>query len=244
MESVRIFIASSAELVKDRKEFREFLSIENDRLHNKGVYLELVQWENFLDSVSQESKQADYNEELKKSAIVICLFYTKAGKYTQQEFDTALAQFKETGAPIIYTYFKEPENAPVVNTATTTATPADPYAEQMRKDLASFKTRLGELGHFYTHYKSIEDLKYQFLKQLDILEDKGLIKMQETIKDETSEAVTGYLKEVNSANIAGNNNINIQGGSGNQNTINTGNTTNQTAEKIINIDKIDNASFS
>ncbi len=244
MESVRIFIASSAELVQDRKEFREFLSIENDRLHKKGVYLELVQWENFLDSVSQESKQYDYNVELKKSAIVICLFYTKAGKYTQQEFDTALAQFKDTGAPIIYTYFKEPDNAVAATPATTDTPPADPYAEQMRLDLASFKKRLGELGHFYTRYKSIEDLKYQFLKQLDILEDKGIIKMQEAIKEETKEAVTGYLNVVNTANIAGNNNINIQAGSGNQTTVNTGNTTNQNAEKIINIDKIDNASFS
>src|SRR4026207_154272 len=113
MNTIRIFIASSAELLQDRKDFREFLSIENDRLHNKGVYLELVQWENFLDTVSQTRLQDEYNEELKKSSIVICLFFSKAGKYTQEEFDVALQHFKDFNSPLIYTYFKtgapEPE---------------------------------------------------------------------------------------------------------------------------------------
>ena len=90
MNSTRIFIASSAELEQDRKDFREFLSVENDRLHKKEVYLELVQWEHFIDTVSQTSLQDEYNKELIKSHIVICLFYSKAGKYTQLEFDTAL----------------------------------------------------------------------------------------------------------------------------------------------------------
>ncbi len=244
MENVRIFIASSAELIQDRRAFREFLSIENDRLHKQGVYLELVQWENFLDAVSQENKQADYNMELKKSAIVICLFYTKAGKYTQEEFDTALQQFKATGAPIIYTYFKEPENTGGPDDASTNAASADPVAVQQRLDLDHFKKRLAGLGHFYSRYKNIDDLKYQFLKQLDILSDKGIVKMGNGLAEETREAVATYLDVANTAAVAGNNNISIQAGSGNQTTVNTGNTTNQQAEKIINIDKIDNASFS
>jgi hypothetical protein len=66
METIRIFIASSSELEQDRKEFREFLSIENDRLHSKEVYLELVQWEHFLDTVSQTRLQDEYNNEIKK----------------------------------------------------------------------------------------------------------------------------------------------------------------------------------
>jgi hypothetical protein len=57
MNTIRIFIAFSSELLQDRKDFREFLSVENDRLHTKGVYLELIQWENFLDAVSQTSLQ-------------------------------------------------------------------------------------------------------------------------------------------------------------------------------------------
>jgi hypothetical protein len=198
MNTIRIFIASSSELEIDRKEFRNFLSIENDRLHKKGMYLELVQWENFIDSVSSTSKQDSYNEELKKSSIVICLFFTKAGRFTQEEFDTALRQFKETNSPILYTYFK------------TGAPEPDPTDEQAL-DLKKFKSRLEQIGHFYTFYKSIEDLKYKFRRQLDKLEEIGFIKMQEEVKNETREAVTNYFNNINSANVKGNDNIIIQG---------------------------------
>jgi len=210
-DTLKIFIASSAELEQDRKAFRELLSVENDRLHYKGVYLELVQWEYFFNAISQNSKQDDYNEKLKECDIVICLFYTKAGKYTQLEFDTALKQFNDTGAPLIYTYFKEPESTntaqPVINNVPET----DPVAEQCRQDLISFKKRLGDIGHFYTRYINIDSLKLQFLQQLDILQDKGFPKLQEEVRNETKEAVTNYINNINTANVLGNNNIVIQG---------------------------------
>ncbi len=198
MDTIRIFIASSSELEHDRKEFREFLGIENDRLHTKGVYLKLIQWENFLDTVSQTSLQDEYNKELKRSSIVICLFYTKAGKYTQEEFDTALQQFKETGSPLIYTYFKS-------------GAPAADETDPLVQDLTKFKKRLADIGHFYTVYNSIDDLKYQFRKQLDRLEDKGFIVMRDELKNETKEAVNNYFNITNTAITQGNNNIIIQG---------------------------------
>ncbi|MEO8174596.1 MAG: hypothetical protein ABI581_15990 [Sediminibacterium sp.] len=198
METIRIFIASSSELEQERKEFREFLGIENDRLHTKGVYLELIQWENFLDTVSPISLQDEYNKALKNSQIVICLFFTRAGKYTQEEFDMALQQFKETGSPLIYTYFKSGAPEP------------DP-SDQLALDLTKFKKRLSDIGHFYTIYNNIDDLKYQFRKQLDRLEDKGIIVMQDEIKNETKEAVNNYFNITNTAVVQGSNNIIIQG---------------------------------
>ncbi len=225
METIRIFIASSFELKPDRDAFREFLSVENDRLHQKEIYLELVQWEHFLDAVSETSLQDEYNKELKTCAIVVCLFYTKAGKYTQIEFDTALKQFHETGSPILYTYFK-------------TGVPAPDPANEQAQHLVKFKKRLGDLGHFYTSYNSTEDLLLQFRKQLDRLEDKGLIKMQEDLKSETKEAVASYINTItntNTANVQGNNNTTNQGGTVNQNTISADN---QKAEKIANIGNI------
>ena len=249
MNTIRIFIASSFELYQDRTEFREFLSVENDRLHKKGVYLELVQWEHFLDSVSQTRLQDEYNEELKKSSIVICLFFTKAGKYTQEEFDTALQHFKETGKPIIYTYFK-------------TGVPELDPGDERNQDLIKFKKRLGDIGHFYTSYKSIEDLKYQFRKQLDRLEDKGFIVMQDEVKKETREAVTNYFNITNT--IRGDRNIIIQGVTESSITVNVNGEsqeihnkldalrtllekqsvqTFQTGDKIYNIGAINNANF-
>lgn len=165
-ETIKIFLASSSELKQERDIFREFISLLNDRGHHKGVYLQLVQWEYFLGSLSQSGKQADYNEALKQCQLVVCLFYTKAGKYTQREFDVALQQFKETGSPLIFTYFKS--GAP----------PPAPDDEQAL-ELERFKKRLIDLRHFYTVYKNIDDLKNHFLQQLDILEDRGFIKYSE-----------------------------------------------------------------
>jgi len=40
-------------------------------------------------------------------------------------------------------------------------------SEEDFKSLRSFQKRLGDLGHFYTMYSSIEDLKVKFWDQLD-----------------------------------------------------------------------------
>jgi hypothetical protein len=48
----------------------------------------------------------------------------------------------------------------------------------MREDLNSlwdFQKKLKDLGHYPTHYTSIEDLKLQFQQQLDTLIDEGKI---------------------------------------------------------------------
>lgn len=196
--TIRIFIASSSELEDDRDEFRKFLSIENDTLHKKGVYLQLVQWENFLDAVSQSRLQNEYNEALKKCDIVICLFYAKAGKYTQEEFDVALRQFRETGRPLIYTYFKS--GAPAVDSV-----------DESSLALIKFKERLASIGHFYTSYDGIRDLKLQFRKQLDMLEERGFIVLRDDIRKRTADAVADYFNNTNTATANGNSNIVIQG---------------------------------
>jgi hypothetical protein len=196
MNTIQIFIASSEELKDDREAFRNFLSVENDLLHKKGVYLELVQWEHFLDAVSHTRLQDEYNKKLKASSIVVCLFYTRAGKYTQEEFDTALRQFRDTGSPMIYTYFK---------TGAPTAHPGD----ESTQDLLKFKKRLEDIGHFYTSYDSIADLKFHFRKQLDRLGDMGFIAMRDDLTRQTKEVVANYFNFTNT--VQGNNNVIIQG---------------------------------
>jgi hypothetical protein len=112
LKTIKIFIASSAELKADREEFRIFISVENDRLHKQGIYLEILQWEHFLDSISDTRLQNEYNKSIRDCDIALCLFFTKVGKYTAEEFDTAYQVFKDTGKPKIWTYFKDaPVNA-------------------------------------------------------------------------------------------------------------------------------------
>lgn len=180
METIKIFIASSSELAEDRKEFRQFLSIENDLLIKKGAYLELVQWENSVDAMSESDLQEEYNKAIKECQIIICLFYSVAGKYTQEEFDTALTHFKETGRPLIYTYFKGGAPEPDPN-------------DQMQMDLIKFKKRLEDLGHFYTSYSNIDDLKLQFKRQIERLEDKGFIKLRNEVNELAKEAIANYF---------------------------------------------------
>jgi hypothetical protein len=154
MRTIKLFIASSYELKEDRDHFRMFISQENDRLHTKGLYLEIIQWENFLDSISDSRLQDEYNNAIRQCDIVLCLFFTKVGKYTAEEFDTAYQVFKDEGKPYIWTYFK---NAPITTGSIT----------QEINTLLEFKKKIASLGHFYTEYTSIDNLINKYRTQLD-----------------------------------------------------------------------------
>lgn len=156
MQTIRIFIASSSELKEDRVKMRDFFSQENDLLHKKGIYLELVQWENFLDSISSTRLQSEYNNAIASCDIVLCLFFTKVGKYTSEEFDTAYQTFKVEGKPKIWTYFKNAQ----IDTGSIT---------DEINTLLAFKKKIGALGHFYTEYTNIDNLINKFSRQLDLV---------------------------------------------------------------------------
>ena len=103
--------------------------------------------------------------------------------------------------------------------------------DNVQDSLADFKKKLSDLHHFYANFNDSNDLWNQFNKELERLDEAKF--------EKNDFAATPAM--INT--ITGDKNINIAGGTGNQVTINTGNTTNQHAEKITNIDKIDNATF-
>jgi internalin A len=152
---IKIFLASSSELEEDRRSFEIFISRENAILKEKGVFIELNIWEDFIDAMSQTRLQDEYNQAVTDCDIFLSLFFTKVGKYTAEEFERAFVQFKKTGKPLIYTYFKDG----TINRS------------KIRKpDIESklaFEEKLKSLGHFPTVYQDINDLKYQFKKQLE-----------------------------------------------------------------------------
>ncbi len=156
----KIFLASSSELREDRDEFERYFLQQNHGLRKRGVYLEIIRWENFLDAMSETRLQDEYNQAIRDCDIFVSLFFTKTGKFTEEEFDTAHRQFKETKKPLIYTFFK---NAPV-------------HTGSINDEILSllnFKKKLSDLGHFHTGYGNIEHLKRQFKDQLDKLLEKG-----------------------------------------------------------------------
>jgi hypothetical protein len=157
LHTIRIFLASSSELRGDRDKFELYFRQQNDQLLEKGIYLKIVRWENFLDAMSEIRLQDEYNEAIHNCEVFVSLFFTKTGKFTEEEFDVAHRHFKASGKPLIYTFFKN----------------ADIKTGSARKEdlnsLWAFQERLDKLGHFYIRYDGIQDLKRQFRDQLDKL---------------------------------------------------------------------------
>jgi hypothetical protein len=90
----------------------------------------------------------------------------QSGQYTDEEFETAFAQFKATTKPFIFTYFKDTQIS---------------IGSAKQGDLMSlwaFQKKLQELGHFYTTYKNIDELKLKCDQQLDKLAGTGFIEFK------------------------------------------------------------------
>ena len=160
--TIRIFLASSSELREDRDAFDLRMRQLNDRLRNRGIYLKIERWEHFLDAMSQTRLQDEYNQAIRECDVFVSLFFTKTGKYTEEEFTTAHEHFKSTGRPFIYTYFK---NASITTGAA---------RENDLTSLWRFKDRLGELGHFPAEYGNIDQLQAKFGEQIEEMLDLGL----------------------------------------------------------------------
>jgi internalin A len=158
-KTIKIFLASSKELREDRDEFDLYFRQQNDQYRKKGIYLEIVRWENFLDAMSSNRLQDEYNREVRTCDIFVSLFETKTGSYTEEEFDVAHQAFKKNGKPRIYTYFKQ-----------TSISPTDANREAL-KSLWDFQDKLKAMEHFPTEYKNTEHLKQHFKDQLEKLLD-------------------------------------------------------------------------
>jgi formylglycine-generating enzyme required for sulfatase activity len=163
LKTHKIFLASSSELLDDRKEFQLFIARKCNDWVPKGVHLEVVVWEDFLDAVSRTRLQDEYNEAIRECDLFVMLFFTKVGKYTEEEFETAFKQFKATDKPFLFTYFKDAQ----INTGSVNR------ADLM--SLLAFQDKLDALGHFYTRYENVQDLLLKFNRQLDKLAANGFI---------------------------------------------------------------------
>ena len=166
MDTKRLFLASSSELLEDRREFEIFIGRKNKEWIGRGVFLHLIVWEDFLDAMSQTRLQDEYNQAIRGCDIFVMLFSTKVGCYTAEEFETAFGQFKTTGKPFIFTYFKEAQ------ISTSSADRADLIS------LWTFQDKLKSLGHFQTTCANIDALRFHFNAQLDKLAANGFIEFK------------------------------------------------------------------
>jgi formylglycine-generating enzyme required for sulfatase activity len=165
MTTKKLFLASSSEFCEERKEFELFIGRKNKELHARGVFIEVVLWEDFLDAMSKTRLQDEYNQAIRECDLFVMLFGSKVGRYTDEEFETALGQFKAIGKPLIFTYFNAAETSiRSIDLADLTS-------------LRTFEEKLKALGHYQTVYKNIDELKYKFNQQLDKLVERGVIKL-------------------------------------------------------------------
>jgi hypothetical protein len=149
IRTLRLFLASSSELEAERRAFEIFISRENKVLRKKHFHIEMLIWEDADDSLAKEGLQQRYNEMAAAADIFVALFWTKAGKYTQEEFTAALKNFMTSDKPVIYTYFKTSVSG--------------------ETQLTEFLQELRALKHYPTLFTDTGDLKYKFKGQLETL---------------------------------------------------------------------------
>lgn len=177
MQHKKIFLASSSELVDERRDFEIAICRKNKDWVRQGVFLELIIWEDFLDALSPTRLQDEYNRTIRHCDVFVLLFWSKVGRYTAEEFDTAVGQFQATRRPFIFTYFKDVEPP--------AGTPRD-------ASVAAFQAKLAALGHFYTAYQNSEGLQLHFIRQLDKLVANGFIALQPPGNEAPIAGVTTY----------------------------------------------------
>ena len=143
-QTINIFIASSAELKRERMVCVDLLMDMNQEPENKArsVKYEPVLWEYMDSSMTAKRKEDEYLDELRKSDVCIVLFWKTLGEYTVEELDVAVAEMQAGRKPRhVYVLFKEP-------------------AEDMTDELRDFKT------HFKENYPGIPQYSYSTIKEL------------------------------------------------------------------------------
>jgi hypothetical protein len=159
----KIFLASSAELADHRREFEIAINRKNRLWIAEGIFLDLAIWEDSLDALSKTRLQDEYNREIRQCDVFVMLYRSKIGRYTEEEFATAVGQFQATSRPFIYTYFCDsPDDR------------ATASADDLQS-LHSFQEKLRALGHFQTRYTTTAELCAHFVAQLDKLAANGFV---------------------------------------------------------------------
>lgn len=151
MRKKKIFLASSNELKEERQSFAKFIREINEVMKLHDIELEAEQWE-FKDKAIRGYRIQDmYNETLANCEICIVLFWTKRGKYTQEELDFAYNKFMEGLNPRkIFVFFKNDNSKKISN--------------GLIKFKKNFPNRYKE--NFPFDYSNIDELRFNLLLQI------------------------------------------------------------------------------
>ena len=157
MQRIKIFLASSNELLAERQHFEREIYRKCKAWFDRGVFLHLDIWEDLSARMSHTGSQSEYNKFVQAADLFVLLAHTKVGMYTAEEFETAFGQFQSTRKPFIFTYFKNAADGVVEDT------------------LGEFQQKLSDLKHFYTRFDNTDQLWNQFNKELERLGAEGFV---------------------------------------------------------------------
>lgn len=113
MKTIYVFIASSAELKRERMELVDLMQDMNDYFEEQNIKLRPVLWEYMDSSMRAERKEDEYLVKLRGCEICIVLFWKIRGEYSVEELDVATEEMRAGRCPKeVHVFFKEPaENA-------------------------------------------------------------------------------------------------------------------------------------
>jgi len=156
MRFINIFLASSiVELDYERQAIGNFVRALNDIYSPKGIYFKLHMCEDMSEALTLGRKQDEYNEIARSCDYFFMLLHRKAGRFTIEEFDQALASFKrnkEEGnvlAPMIVAFVK-------------------PVAGDESEEVQRFLDRYcGELQQYPSIFDGVDTVKLKMLLHLE-----------------------------------------------------------------------------
>ena len=155
-KDISIFLASSKELQTERDCIDLLIAKMNRSLHKKGLFLNLIKWEEQNAAFNKTRKQEDFNKIMLTCDVVIVLFYQKVGKFTHEEFRRAYESLKHGNKPsYLFVYFKKFD-----------------YSEASQSDLTQILELQREIegyDQFHKFFSSVDDLKYDIQSQLDLI---------------------------------------------------------------------------
>ena len=189
MKKIKIFLASSNELIHEREQFEIQIYRKCKAWFNKEVFLHLDVWEDMSARMSKTGSQSEYNKYVKDADLFVFLAFSKVGMYTEEEFEKAFGEFQSKDKPFIFTYFKTPP-------------------DNKEDSLADFKEKLSELKHFYANFENFDSLWNQFNKELDRLELDGFTEnkkpkdaINQTTITQNAEKIVNIKGNIDTANF-------------------------------------------
>ena len=91
MKEIRIFIASSKELLPERNYLSYLTLALEDEFGKRGLRVRLSKWEYVDPRMTEERTEDRYLDEMYACDAALVLFRNFAGKYTREELDKAIA---------------------------------------------------------------------------------------------------------------------------------------------------------